>query len=148
MYIHIKSSNHRLSLHRLTSCTLLYSSSLLLACCTPPAYRYTPASYLLSLGILLTYIDAARTRTYRKHIMWSLSSQSIGVLAGPTENTCHVILSTLVWHHWACASSTDIKKTLLLNLWPYVCCGLCVAMDLHVTVLCEILLAWPEVTCT
>jgi hypothetical protein len=37
------------SLHRLTSCILLYSSSLLLACCTPPAYCYPLVCVLLPL---------------------------------------------------------------------------------------------------
>jgi hypothetical protein len=40
---------------------------------------------------LLTYIYSARTRTYRKHITWSLSCQSTGALAEPTEHTYHVI---------------------------------------------------------
>jgi hypothetical protein len=70
-----------LSLHRLTSCAVLCSSSL-------PLYS---GHLLLSLGILLTYIDTAWTWTYRKHITWSLSSHSIGTLAGPEENTYHVI---------------------------------------------------------
>jgi hypothetical protein len=65
---------------KLTAC-LLYSSSL-------PLYY---GRLLLSLGILLTYTDAARTRTYRKHITGSLSSQSIGALSGPKKSTCHVI---------------------------------------------------------
>jgi hypothetical protein len=45
---HITSSNHTLNVHRVTSCTLLHSSSLLLACCTPPAYCYTLVGKLLT----------------------------------------------------------------------------------------------------
>jgi hypothetical protein len=65
-----KSSNHALNLHRLTSCALLYSSSLLLACCTPPAYCYPLVCVLLPLLLTrncsehswtLTYIAAERT---------------------------------------------------------------------------------------
>jgi hypothetical protein len=52
-----------------------------------------PNISVLSLGILLTYTDAARTRTYRKHITWSLTSQSIGAFVGPTENTRHVTVT-------------------------------------------------------
>jgi hypothetical protein len=48
---------------KLTAC-LLYSSSL-------PLYS---GRLLLSLGILLTYIDATRTRTYRKHVTRSLAT--------------------------------------------------------------------------
>jgi hypothetical protein len=69
-----------LNLHRMTSCTLLYSSSL-------PLYS---DRLILSSGILFTYIDATRTRTYWEHITWVLSSQTIGGLAGLRENTCHV----------------------------------------------------------
>jgi hypothetical protein len=54
---------------------LLYSSSL-------PLYS---SCLLLSLGILLTYIDTGQSQTYRKHITWLLSSQSIGALTGPTQ---------------------------------------------------------------
>jgi hypothetical protein len=64
---------------KLTAC-LLYSSSL-------PLYS---GRLLLTFWIPLTYTDAARTRTYRKHITWSLPSQPTGPLAGPTRNTCHV----------------------------------------------------------
>jgi hypothetical protein len=64
------------------------SSSLLLAVLLQLTPVLRPLT--LSLGILFTYIDAARTQTYRKHITWSLSSQSIGSLAGPTENIGHV----------------------------------------------------------
>jgi hypothetical protein len=51
----MKSSNRTLSLYRPTSCTLLYSWSLLLACCTPPAYRYNPAAYYSAWVCVLCY---------------------------------------------------------------------------------------------
>jgi hypothetical protein len=85
---YIKCSNHMLNLHRLTSCVLLRLTACLLYSSSLPLYS---GRLLLSLEILLTYIDAAQTRTYREHITWSLSSLSIGALASPTENTCHVI---------------------------------------------------------
>jgi hypothetical protein len=63
---------------KLTVC-LLYSSSL-------PLYSGRLLTHYSNFGILLTYIEVARTPAYRKHMTWSLSSQSIGALAGPTAN--------------------------------------------------------------
>jgi hypothetical protein len=45
-----------LNLHRLTSCTLLYSSSLRLACFCRVIIN--PPAYFFSFGIPLTYVDA------------------------------------------------------------------------------------------
>jgi hypothetical protein len=72
-----------LNLHRLTSFTLLYSLSLLLACCTPPVYHYAlanncllthsltpPASGCLQTTYAVSYKTS--TWTYRKYITWSL----------------------------------------------------------------------------
>jgi hypothetical protein len=43
------------------------------------------------------------------------------------------LLPSVVWRH--CARCVDTKKTLLLYCWLHVCCGRCLAMGLHVTVL-------------
>jgi hypothetical protein len=76
---------------------------------------------------------------------------------GPTESTCHVIaIQPVHWRTgcflatvWAwiyrkhmsrdryplfCDVTTYTKKTLLQYCWPSVCCGRCLAMDLHVTI--------------
>jgi hypothetical protein len=73
----MKSSNHTLNLHSLFSCTLLYSSSLLLACCTPAAYCCTPAD-----NCLLTHSLPASSESALMKTAWTLH----------TENTCHVTL--------------------------------------------------------
>jgi hypothetical protein len=53
-----------LSLHRLTS-----QAYCLLAVLQLTAILWLLTTHSSSLGILLTYIDAAKTWTYRKHIM-------------------------------------------------------------------------------
>jgi hypothetical protein len=50
----------------------------------------------------------------RKHVTWFLS---------------------IVWHHCACTSFTDTRRTLLLYYWLRMCCGRCLAVDLEVTIL-------------
>jgi hypothetical protein len=93
----MKSSNHTLNLHRLTSCTLLYSWSLLLSCrtplrnltTTPSAYCCTPAGHCL-LRNLITYEDAARTHltenTSRDTMHCCVTSPSMCRLSGHKEN--------------------------------------------------------------
>jgi hypothetical protein len=102
------------------------------------------------------YSNPPPHRHHRKHITWWLLSQSIGALAAaygkhmsrdgypasplaswlqPTENMSRDSYLLLWRRHCTCASCTDTKKTLLLYCWPCVCCGLCLAMDLHVTIL-------------
>jgi hypothetical protein len=78
-----------LSLHRSTSFTILYSSSVLFEC---------------FFAILFAYADAARTRI--------------------TENTCH--LRKLHGHK---------ENTAAVLLAVCVCCGRCLAMDLHVAII-------------
>jgi hypothetical protein len=149
-----------LSLHRLTSsillqllfCTqayslLLYSCRFLtvllqltaiplpLTPCTPAAYCLTPTAYCFSFGILLTYIDAAWTQKYRKHISYDCSPLALWLDLQKTHVTW--LLSTVMWHHWSCISYMDTKKTLFQYCLPHVCCGHCLAMDLHVTMLCS-----------
>jgi hypothetical protein len=77
---HIKSSNHTLSLHRITSCTLLYSSSL-------PLYS---GRLVLSLGILLTYRRGTDTDLQKTHHV--IAIQPAHWRSGWTyKNICHVI---------------------------------------------------------
>jgi hypothetical protein len=63
------------------------------------------AAYYYCLGNLHTYICSTDTH-HRKHVTCSLSSQSIGALAGPTYTTCHVFAIQPV--HW-CAGWTYRK---------------------------------------
>jgi hypothetical protein len=73
----MKSSNHTLNVHRLTSCTLLYSSSLLLACLlhssSLPLYSGRLLTYLLTHS-LPAYSESAHLwrrstdTTHRKHM--------------------------------------------------------------------------------
>jgi hypothetical protein len=106
---HIKSSNHTLNLHSLTSCTLLYSSSLLLACFC--------RLVLLLRNCVHFYTDAARSRItenvsrdrypasplarwldlQKTYVTCSLSSQFIGALAGFIENTSRDLYP--LWRH-------------------------------------------------
>jgi hypothetical protein len=84
---HIKSSNHTLSLHRLTSCTLLYSSSLPLYSCrlllTPPAH-----SLLRNSAHLCRRTTDMYHRKHMSHDGYPASPLARWLL--PTENTCHV----------------------------------------------------------
>jgi hypothetical protein len=99
-----------LNLYRMTSCTLLYSSSVLIACCTPPPYDCTPAdtylfTYLLTHSLtysphvrnLLIYEDAARTRLIenmsREAVHCCVTSQRMRHLAGQKENTATSIVA-------------------------------------------------------
>jgi hypothetical protein len=135
----IKSSNHMLSLHRLTSSVPLQPLF-----CTP-TYHLLLYSYslLLQLGNLLTYEDAAITRI-TENIMWRLPSQSIGVLAAAYRKHMSRISYLLSWwRHCTCAEvclpsrclETSCINSFYCCMLDRVCCGRCIAMDLHVAVL-------------
>jgi hypothetical protein len=106
-----------LNLHRLTSCTLLCSSSLM------------PACFLVCMLLLLLLQLRNSTHLYsrgtdihhRKHVTWSLSSQSIGTSCTDIEKTCHVTATH------CCVTSQWTRKTqlpLLLHVGPRLqsCC--------------------------
>jgi hypothetical protein len=101
-----------------SSCQFVFSHSVLL--CTN-LHSITPSFYSLSFGILLTYIDAARTRitentchvfavqpvhwrsgwTYRKHFVaakrcWDVMPLHMFNLHGHKENTAAVVLVVCV----------------------------------------------------
>jgi hypothetical protein len=63
----------------------------------------------------------SKAKHHRKHFTYSLSKQSFGALAGPTENTSRDRYPLLY------DVTADTKKT------GHGCCGCCLAMDLHVT---------------
>jgi hypothetical protein len=112
---HMKSSSHTLNLHWSTSCILLYSSLL-----------RASAAYYYCLGILHTYIDAAHTH-HRKHMSRVRYPASPLVSWLELQKTVTWPLSIVVWRHRG-------PKALLQHCWPRVCCGRCLAIDLHVSV--------------
>jgi hypothetical protein len=124
-----------LNLHRLTSCTLLYSSSLLLACflLTPPAYCYTLAVYYCSLGILLTYIDAAWPQTQRKHISHDCYLASpLARRLEDRKHTSHDSYPLFWWRNCTCAEACLSSRCLEAGCTSplFYCCMLncmCVA---------------------
>jgi hypothetical protein len=76
--LHIKSPLHTLNLHRLTSCTLLYSSSLLLACCTPANNcLLTYSSLTVSCTLLTIYSFTCYSFTSYSLITFRFSCDSL-----------------------------------------------------------------------
>jgi hypothetical protein len=116
-----------------------------------------------SLGILLTYIDAARTPVtentsrdryplltditahHMKHISrdcYTASPLNRWLLPSTDhiESTSRDRYPLVVWRHCACASYADTQKTLLLYCLPRMYCGRCLAIDLHVAIYYNIML--------
>jgi hypothetical protein len=119
----MKSTFHTLSLHRLTSCTHLYSASLLLVWFCRLLLLLRNSAHLYRCG----------TDTYhRKRVTCSLSSQSIGALDLCTENTSRDLYLLL------CDVTAGTKKTLLQCCWPRMCFGRCLSMELHVTIIIQV----------
>jgi hypothetical protein len=124
---HIKSSNHTLSLHRLTSCILLYSSSL-------PLYsgRLLLYSCWQLLTCLLTHSLPASSESahlwrrstdtpHRKHVTWRyalcVTSQRMRQLRGQKENTCHMTAT------YCCVTSRRKKENTASLIGPPACFG-------------------------
>jgi hypothetical protein len=104
----MKSSNHTLNFHRLISYTLLYSSSLLFACCAPPSYYCTPAD-----NCLLAYYNNSLTHC---PLLQNLFTHEDTARTRFTENVCHMTLCTVVWRHSTCASCAGKKERHIM--WP------------------------------
>jgi hypothetical protein len=135
---HIKSPNHTLRLHRLTSSVLLQ-----LLFCTP---TYRLLLYFFSFGILLTYEDASRT-CITENIYHVTATQPVHWRAGyclqKTYVTCQlptVVVTSLHLHGSVFTEPlprNGLHKpvVLLLQVGSCMCCRRCLAMDILVTIL-------------
>jgi hypothetical protein len=99
--------------------------------CTPHS-----SSLLLRLRNSADLCRRSTDTVYRKHM--SRDGYPASPLAHwllPAENMSRDSYPLLWWRHFTCASCTGRKKVRLLYCWPCVCCGRCLAIDIHVTLL-------------
>jgi hypothetical protein len=121
------STYHVLNSHVKSSQVDFLNSSVLL--------RFTACLLACFCYLLLLLRNSVRGHTSQKtHVTCSLSIQSIGALAGPTENMSRDLYPLL------CDS---LQKTLLEYCLPCVCCGCCLRMDLYVTICISVYCVFP-----